>query len=143
MRRLILVFLAMWGALLSGAPPSGATSTPPDPAIAQAIAHALRRHAPDASWAIAGIRQYGKWAIGFVARRDPGTGRLLPGEPEVALARYSAGGWDIALPDDPLYASWLEAAPEALLAPDVKAYLRPQRQAPANVVGYRLPWPNG
>lgn|GEM_PF-3198976 len=143
MRRLILVLLAMWGALLSGAPPSGATSTPPDPAIAQAMAGALRRHAPHASWAIAGIRQHGDWAIGFVAWRDPDTGHLLPGEPGVALARRGAEGWAVALPNAPHYAAWLEATPVELLPPDVKAYLRPQDQAPANVVGYRLPWPNG
>lgn len=129
-------------ALLTGAQLSGATDSPPQPTIQQAIAHALSRRDPGGLWSIAGIQQSGDWAIGFVAERDPAIGRLRAGEPEAALARRSGDGWTALLPDDALYAIWLDAAPTTLLSSDLKAYLRPQWTAPENVTGYRLPWPN-
>jgi hypothetical protein len=129
--------------LLAGAQAFGATSTPPDPAIEQAIADALRIRDPNALWVIQGIQQSGDWAIGFVAERDPRTGQLYASDIEVPLVQRTGMTWTALLHGDPLYDAWLNVIPEELLSRDLRDYLRPQATAAETVVGYRLPWPAG
>jgi murein DD-endopeptidase MepM/ murein hydrolase activator NlpD len=89
------------------------------------------------------------WASAWLNPLDPHTGRVVPAEPGLALARYLAGGWQAILPGAAEWEPALLAAPEAILpAAEKDAWLETAAQAQAaqstqTFSGYRLPWESG
>lgn len=87
------------------------------------------------------------WAIAWVALRDPESGALLPTEPGLALLRRAEDTWQVALPADPAWLEWLQAAPVELLDEETRqAWLEMSEQqvtVSAAIDHYLLPWAAG
>jgi murein DD-endopeptidase MepM/ murein hydrolase activator NlpD len=89
------------------------------------------------------------WATAWLNPLDPQTGRVVPAEPGLALARYQDGKWLAILPDSSEWESATLDAPETILpAPEKDAWLETAAKAQAaqttqTFSGYRLPWDTG
>jgi murein DD-endopeptidase MepM/ murein hydrolase activator NlpD len=88
----------------------------------------------------------GSWAL--AAAIDSKHGH--DGHPITVIAHDDGAGWRAALPADPAFAGWIDAAPTVLLPEDARAFLRPTSEADrlraasaATFRGHRLPYPNG
>jgi murein DD-endopeptidase MepM/ murein hydrolase activator NlpD len=89
------------------------------------------------------------WASAWLNPVDPQTGRVVPAEPGLALARYLDGAWQAILPGADGWEAALQAAPEAILpAAEKDAWLESAVKAKTGQTtttfsGYRLPWETG
>jgi murein DD-endopeptidase MepM/ murein hydrolase activator NlpD len=90
----------------------------------------------------------GTLALVWTALVDKNTGLVQSGEPGLVIAHQSGDGqWSVVLQSDATFATELQAVPDSMLSPDVKAQYMPaiQQSSKDGVVyhGYRLPWGNG
>jgi murein DD-endopeptidase MepM/ murein hydrolase activator NlpD len=89
------------------------------------------------------------WASAWLNPVDPQTGRVVPAEPGLALARYQDGQWLVVLPGMAAWETTLQAAPDSILpSPEKEAWLASAVQAKSaqsttTFSGYRLPWESG
>ena len=90
------------------------------------------------------------WATAFLVSADPQTGFVIPGEPQLALARWEAGEWRAILPSSPDWERYVREAPSELLSDQARAdwlnMYASQTQAPETeqtLGGYHLPWAGG
>jgi murein DD-endopeptidase MepM/ murein hydrolase activator NlpD len=89
------------------------------------------------------------WASAWLNPLDPQTGRVVPAEPGLALARHLEGQWQMVLPGAAGWEATLQAAPDSILpSPEKGAWLETAAQARAaqttnTFSGYRLPWESG
>jgi len=68
------------------------------------------------------ISNDGKWATAWLTPIDPDTGQTIPAEPGLVIAHYDGTEWDIALPSDPIWDSFIEKVPQDLLPEDLKIF---------------------
>ena len=89
------------------------------------------------------------WASAWLNPVDLQTGRVVPAEPGLALARYQDGQWLVVLPGSAEWEPTLQAAPDSILpSPEKGAWLETAFQAKSAQTtttfnGYRLPWESG
>ncbi|MEJ2599036.1 MAG: M23 family metallopeptidase, partial [Anaerolineales bacterium] len=89
------------------------------------------------------------WASAWLNPVDPQTGRVVPAEPGLALARYQDGKWQAILPGSAGWKAALADVPETILpGPEKDAWLETAAKAQAaqstqTFSGYRLPWDPG
>jgi murein DD-endopeptidase MepM/ murein hydrolase activator NlpD len=89
------------------------------------------------------------WASAWLNPVDPQTGRVVPAEPGLALARYLEGSWQAILPDAIGWEATLQAAPDSILpSPEKDSWQETASKAQAaqttqTFSGYRLPWDSG
>jgi murein DD-endopeptidase MepM/ murein hydrolase activator NlpD len=89
------------------------------------------------------------WAKALLVPSDPQTGKNLPSEPGLVIARWDGAAWEVVLPSDPEWPAYLRAAPTDLISDEHKAawqeiYSSAESNQPTNVLrGYLLPWAGG
>jgi murein DD-endopeptidase MepM/ murein hydrolase activator NlpD len=95
------------------------------------------------------VSQDAAWASAWLVLTDPKSGEVLPSEPGLALAQREAGGWQVTLPGEPGWETWLEASPTDLLPPAIREeWLQANRDDLATaqteaIRGFLLPWERG
>ena len=90
-----------------------------------------------------------KYAFAWMALLDVKSGETIPSEPGLALLQYDGVEWQVALPSDTIWETWLTDAPLDLISAGEKEFWVDLNTSYADALplapisGYRLPWEAG